>query len=58
MLTGGIIVFIALLELAQRDIPTRCCDPWDVFWGGAGVISGGLLINALRFGWRFYSQRQ
>jgi hypothetical protein len=35
----GLIGFIALLEFAQRAIPTRHCDVWDLIYGGLGLAT-------------------
>jgi hypothetical protein len=43
-------MFIALLEFAQRTIPTRHCDIWDLIYGGLGlatawaVAAGGKIL--------------
>lgn len=41
----GLVAFIALLELAQRWIPSRTSDGWDILWGGTGVFAVQSLIE-------------
>jgi len=46
---GGFGFLILGLELTQLLIASRHCDPWDMFWGCAGVLAAGVAVCGIKF---------